>query len=64
MDTLFEFAPINGPIPRHASDEYHVCWWEVEDGRLMIETSPFLRAIRRVNKPFSVMLDWDGEVVR
>jgi hypothetical protein len=59
-NTICELCPVEGPIPTRKRGEYHVCWWEDER---IVQYSPVLRAIRRVNKAFVVMIDWDGNEV-
>lgn len=65
---LCELAPTDTHVPktsRRDMEKLHYCWWETEDnGRGIINCSPVLRAIKRVNKPFAVVLDPDtGEAV-
>ena len=54
-----EFYPLGEKVRTKAREE-HVCWW---DDYSIIQYSRFLRAIRRINKPFEVVLDYYGEVV-
>ena len=48
---------------RSSGNEYRV-WWENGHGRTLIESSAYLRAIRRVKGYFSVVLDEDGMPVQ
>ncbi len=64
---LCELHPL-GPVPKDqsANKTEYVIWWkgDGDDGRGLIATSPFLRSLRKIKKPFSVVLNEVGEVMR
>jgi hypothetical protein len=60
---ICEFAPMDGPIPQKVKGDSHLVWWE-DDAEGFVASSPVLRVILRVNKPFAVELDYDGQLVK
>lgn len=60
---LVELHPL-GLVPKQRVNKGapgHWIWWDMPDGgREAIEASPVLRCIRRVKRPFSLILDEDG----
>jgi hypothetical protein len=61
---IAELLPMEGPVKNQAKTDYHVVWWEDgEQGIGFINSSPVLKAITRVRKPFIIELDYDGKLV-
>lgn len=57
---LCELHPVEGPIPTRSAMKSYVCWW---DDPGVIQSSPFLRAVRKVNKPLVVLIDEHGKLL-
>lgn len=58
---LCELWPLgNVPNEHRLEDTEYYLWW-LGNPSATINSSPFLRSIRRVKQPFSVVLDQNGE---
>ena len=59
-----EFYPSNMLVPNDAADKReHLVWWENSTWAELVEKSE-LRFIKKVNRPFNVYLDNDGEIMK
>ncbi len=62
--TLCEFFPLGlVPTTMLRTSEEHYVWWESDHGQAVVTASPYLRSIREVQRPFTVVLDTNGEAV-